>query len=111
MPESNNGVLLARVGFKIKLNVYLGDRPLCQCHSEADAALIVTALNGLGELQAENGHLREAVRKLHAALSGLIYKHPNGIWYVYAYTIAGAIDTAGAALEGAEALAGGKKEG
>jgi hypothetical protein len=34
-----------RVGSKVKLNVYEGDRPVCQCHSFIDADLIVTAMN------------------------------------------------------------------
>lgn len=35
-----------RVGSKIQLNVYEGDRPVCQCHSEEDAKRIVAACNG-----------------------------------------------------------------
>lgn len=35
-----------RVGFKVPLNVYEGDRPVCQCHSEEDAKRIVVACNG-----------------------------------------------------------------
>lgn len=35
-----------RVGRKINLNVYEGDRPVCQCHTAKDAADIVDALNG-----------------------------------------------------------------
>lgn len=35
-----------RVGSKIPLNVYEGDRPVCQCHSEEDAKRIVAACNG-----------------------------------------------------------------
>ncbi len=34
-----------RVGTKIPLNVYEGDRPVCQCHSADDAARIVAAMN------------------------------------------------------------------
>lgn len=36
-----------RTGTKIKLNVYDGDRPMCQCHCEPDAVAIVLALNCL----------------------------------------------------------------
>jgi hypothetical protein len=36
---------LWRVGHKIPLNVYDGDRPVCQCHSNEDALLIVRAIN------------------------------------------------------------------
>src|SRR5712691_11461600 len=42
MPES------WRVGSKVPLNVYdENDRPVCQCHYEADALLIVGAVNAL----------------------------------------------------------------
>lgn len=34
-----------RIGTKIPLNVYDGDRPVCQCHSLMDAIDIVTAIN------------------------------------------------------------------
>lgn len=34
-----------RVGSKILLSVYEGDRPVCQCHTELDAARIVEAMN------------------------------------------------------------------
>lgn len=35
-----------RVGNKVKINVYDGeDRPICQCHNEKDAELIVSAMN------------------------------------------------------------------
>lgn len=34
-----------RVGGKIPLNVYEGDRPVCQCHNEDDARRIVDAMN------------------------------------------------------------------
>lgn len=36
-----------RVGHKVPLNVYEGDRPVCQCHSEQDAARIVEAMAGV----------------------------------------------------------------
>lgn len=35
-----------RVGSKVPLNVYDGDRPVCQCHTPEDAARIVAAMNG-----------------------------------------------------------------
>lgn len=34
-----------RVGSTVPLNVYDGDRPVCQCHKEEDAAMIVSAMN------------------------------------------------------------------
>jgi hypothetical protein len=36
-----------RVGTKLPLNVYQGDRPICQCHSVHDASMIVTAVNAM----------------------------------------------------------------
>jgi hypothetical protein len=36
---------LWRVGRKVALNVYEGDRPVCQCHDPEDAKRIVTAMN------------------------------------------------------------------
>lgn len=47
---------LWRVGSKVKINVYEGDRPVCQCHSEIDAARIVVAMN--------NKYMTDAERKL-----------------------------------------------
>lgn len=34
-----------RLGTKMPLNVYSGDRPVCQCHTMEDAAMIVAAMN------------------------------------------------------------------
>jgi hypothetical protein len=34
-----------RVGRNVPLNVYAGDRPVCQCHNATDALLIVSAVN------------------------------------------------------------------
>ncbi len=34
-----------RVGKKVKLNVYEGSRPVCQCHNVEDAKRIVEAMN------------------------------------------------------------------
>lgn len=39
--------MIWRVGVKVKLNVYEGDRPVCQCHSESDAQRIVAAMNAI----------------------------------------------------------------
>lgn len=33
-----------RVGHKVPINVYEGDRPVCQCHTEEDARAIVSAM-------------------------------------------------------------------
>ena len=34
-----------RVGSKVPINVYEGDRPVCQCHTVTDARRIVSAMN------------------------------------------------------------------
>jgi hypothetical protein len=49
LPEMCGGEmsLLWRVGQKVPVNVYEGDRPVCQCHSPEDAALIVASVNAL----------------------------------------------------------------
>jgi hypothetical protein len=36
---------LWRVGLKVPINVYEGDRPVCQCHTAEDAQRIVSAMN------------------------------------------------------------------
>ncbi len=36
-----------RVGTKVAVNVYEGDRPVCQCHTPRDARLIVSAVNAM----------------------------------------------------------------
>ncbi|HLX21650.1 MAG TPA: hypothetical protein VKR23_16005 [Gaiellaceae bacterium] len=41
-----------RVGTKIPINVYDGDRPVCQCQTALDARLIVYAVNELLERRA-----------------------------------------------------------
>jgi len=37
-----------RVGTHVPLNVYEGNRPVCQCHNSDDAARIVAAMNAKG---------------------------------------------------------------
>jgi hypothetical protein len=43
LTERGRGVW--RVGGKVPVNVYEGDRPVCQCHSEEDARSIVETMN------------------------------------------------------------------
>jgi hypothetical protein len=47
-----------RVGTKIPINVYDGNRPVCQCQTETDAALIVLAVNRFIRHAAHMSHLR-----------------------------------------------------
>lgn len=51
-----------RTGSKVPLNVYEGERPVCQCHSERDARWITAAVN-FSRLFAD-GTVEDAVRKL-----------------------------------------------
>jgi hypothetical protein len=39
-----------RVGTKVPINIYDGDRPVCQCQTAADAARIVAAVNAVGQI-------------------------------------------------------------
>ena len=39
------GAIGWRAGSKVPINVYEGERPVCQCHTAADAARIVKAMN------------------------------------------------------------------
>jgi hypothetical protein len=54
-----------RVGTKVPINVYEGDRPICQCHTAVDAKRIVAAMNAseragpLGICQSLRPHHRE----------------------------------------------------
>lgn len=40
---------LWRVGTKVQLNVYEGDRPVCQCHNAEDAKRIVEAMQPMNQ--------------------------------------------------------------
>jgi hypothetical protein len=44
-----------RVGHKVPVNVYAGDRPICQCHTVEDARHIVEAVNHLMECRKAEG--------------------------------------------------------
>lgn len=55
MPISN------RPTTKVPLNVYDGDRPVCQCRSQTDAKLIVNVVNDVGDVNLTN--IERAVRE------------------------------------------------
>lgn len=40
-----------RVGPQTRINVYEGDRPVCQCHNEEDAQRIVDAVNHVDNIK------------------------------------------------------------
>ena len=56
-----------RVGSKVPINVYEGDRPICQCHTAIDAKRIVEAVNKFRTLEQRaikaEQELRELTRK------------------------------------------------
>lgn len=43
--------MIWRQGTQVPINVYDGDRPVCQCHNEEDAKLICLAVNYWNEEQ------------------------------------------------------------
>lgn len=63
-----------RTGHKVKLNVYDGDRPVCQCHSQKDAERIVRAVNAMIEAMIDYDPDHE---KLHKAIFGKKGKKSN----------------------------------
>jgi hypothetical protein len=52
-----------RVGGKVPLNVYEGDRPVFQCHTPEDAARFVELLNAARELRELGSQLAEAQKQ------------------------------------------------
>lgn len=61
-----------RQGTRNKLNVYDGDRSICQCHCDTDAAMVVRALNQAMASQppVENREVtKEEMRRVQAAVS------------------------------------------
>jgi len=63
-----------RVGSKIPLNVYEGDRPVCQCHSEEDARRIVAAMNASA---GEGVSLIAAERQRQVSVEGWTPEHDD----------------------------------
>lgn len=57
-----------RVGKSIPINVYDGDRPVCQCHTVADAHRIVKAVNAVNAVNADTELLRQELRAKENAL-------------------------------------------
>jgi hypothetical protein len=43
LPDTEH--VMWRIGSKVPLNVYEGNRPVCQCHTPEDAVRIVAAMN------------------------------------------------------------------
>lgn len=50
-----------RLGSHMPINVYEGDRPICQCHNAADADRIVEAVNGVAVAQQRIKLARDAL--------------------------------------------------
>jgi len=64
-----------RTGRQVPINVYDGDRPVCQCHTASDARLIVEAVNG-DVSPAQRQELRCLVQ---AALRGVATQHTHNL--------------------------------
>lgn len=65
--QQEYGSIVWRIGAKVPLNIYAGDRPVCQCHNAQDAALIVAAVNRRQrseQLATENAALAQRVEEL-----------------------------------------------
>ena len=45
-----------RVGKKVPINVYEGERPICQCQTAVDARMIVSAVKGRYAHMCRDGH-------------------------------------------------------
>lgn len=63
-----------RVGAKVPINVYEGDRPVCQCQTAIDAALIVESVNGL---RAAREKIAELGEELRAELNHSVFGEPS----------------------------------
>jgi len=66
-----------RLGHKVPINVYAGDRPVCQCHNEEDARLIVEAVNAPLGASADGSSLKmrddiDRVAELEEAIRAFI---------------------------------------
>lgn len=82
------GTVMWRVGRLVPINVYDGDRPVCQCHNEEDAVRIVRAMNSyrpgekmLSELELDSRSYHYLVNKLDkydAPVSEILAIYPSG---------------------------------
>jgi hypothetical protein len=57
VPDNAEVAKLWRVGSKVPINVYEGDRPVCQCQTAIDAKRIVEAVNAAGYRAGEAAQL------------------------------------------------------
>src|SRR4051794_33939646 len=74
-----------RVGTRIPENVYDGDRPVCQCHTAADAMQIVVAMNGAQVA-------RPSLLELHEKLTSHLFpEHSNVEEHFLALALAGEV--------------------
>ena len=74
---------LWRVGKRVPINVYEGDRPVCQCHSSMDAQEIVAAMNAAqAEVSMSEGKRETATsdgkQAVGAKVEEIVKKH--GLW-------------------------------
>ena len=60
-----------RVGKNVPINVYEGDRPVCQCHTAIDAKAIVDAMNGREQIATAERRTADALASLKWAVYAL----------------------------------------
>jgi hypothetical protein len=68
-----------RVGSKVPINVYDGDRPVCQCHTVEDAVRIVAAVNRQSDV-VPAAEVRSPVDPKTARKRELAVKAANARW-------------------------------
>lgn len=67
-----------RVGSRVKLNVYDGDRPLCQCHSESDSQMVVDALTRLHSTAAKVTAVPPTDAEIDGMVREIAFHHAYG---------------------------------
>lgn len=66
-----------RVGGKVPVNVYDGDRPVCQCHNAEDAARIVTSINTLTAAESREAAAKDERDESREEIVSLAQEHAN----------------------------------
>src|SRR4051794_8034131 len=64
-----------RVGRKVPLNVYRGDRPVCQCHNELDAREIVDGMNLTAERRRQLSEALDKNCRLQDDVAAIVSSH------------------------------------
>lgn len=63
-----------RVGTKMPINIYEGDRPICQCHTVLDGKRIVEAVNGTARAAREREWIPISEQMPELARKVIIYR-------------------------------------